>query len=165
MTRYCLVLVAGAAACAVAEEAPPSFDHAEQTRNVSHVLDSLHAHAAAANGQAYFALFAPEAVFFGTDITERWTLEQFRGYAMGRFDQGTGWTYILRPGTRNVEFDPSGTVAWFDEILDNANYGETRGTGVIRLVDGAWRIAQYHLTIPVPNDLASRVVGMIRSID
>lgn len=148
--------------CMGRDEAP-AFDRAEQTRNVSHVLDSLHAYASAANGNAYFALFAPEAVFFGTDITERWTLEQFRGYAMGRFEQGTGWTYVLRPGTRNIEFDPSGTVAWFDEILDNAHYGETRGTGVLRLIDGQWKIAQYHLTIPVPNGLADTLVQMIRA--
>lgn len=156
------LVVATLWACAPADGGVQTFGRAQATRNVSSVLDSLHAYASAANGGAYFALFAPEAVFFGTDATERWSVEEFRGYAQPRFDQGRGWTYVLRPGTRNIEFDPSGTVAWFDEILDNANYGETRGTGVMRLIDGEWKIAQYHLTIPVPNELAAAMVRMIR---
>jgi hypothetical protein len=70
---------------------------------------------------------------------------------------------VPRPGTRHIAFDPSGTVAWFDELLDNAHYGETRGTGVLRRIGGAWKIEQYHLTIPVPNALADTVVKMIRA--
>ena len=93
------------------------------------------------------------------------TVEEFRAYAHPYFEQGRGWTYVLREGTRHVDFDPTGTVAWFDEILDNANYGETRGTGVMRLIDGSWKIAKYHLTIPVPNALADTVVEMIRGLD
>ena len=61
-----------------------------------------------------------------------------------------------------LQVSPDGTVAWFDELLDNANYGETRGSGVLRLSDGNWRISQYHLTIPVPNSLADTVVTIIR---
>jgi hypothetical protein len=30
------------------------------------------------------------------------------------------------------------------------------------MVDGQWRIKQYHLTIPVPNELADEVVKRIR---
>ncbi len=137
-------------------------DRAAATAAVSGVLDSLHHNASVANEEAYFSLFAPEGVFFGTDATERWTVAQFRAYAHPFFARGRGWSYVLRDGTRHIEFDPTGTVAWFDEILDNASYGETRGTGVIRRVNEEWKIAQYHLTIPVPNALADTLVGMIR---
>ncbi len=143
-----------------AQQATP--DRAAATAAVSSVLDSLHRNASVANEEAYFGLFAPEGVFFGTDATERWTVAEFRAYAHPFFERGQGWTYVLRAGTRHVEFDPTGTVAWFDEILDNANYGETRGTGVLRLAGDRWKIAQYHLTIPVPNALADTLVGMIR---
>ena len=37
--------------------------------------------AADANHEAYFAHFAPEAIFFGTDASERWTLQEFEDYA------------------------------------------------------------------------------------
>ena len=58
--------------------------------------------------------------------------------------------------------DASGDTAWFDERLENEHYGECRGTGVLRKADGRWRIAQYNLSIPVPNDLASELVERIR---
>ncbi len=138
-------------------------DASPDTTAVAAVLDSLHRDASRADEDAYFSLFAPDGVFIGTDATERWTVDAFRAYAHPIFQQGRGWTYVVRPGTRHIAFDPGGTVAWFDELLDNESYGETRGTGVLRRVDGAWRIAQYHLTIPVPNALADSVVGMIRA--
>ncbi len=63
----------------------------------------------------------------------------------------------------DVFVSEDGTTAWFDERLFNETYGETRGTGVLVLRDGSWRIAQYNLTIPVPNELASDLVGRIRA--
>ena len=159
------LLVAAVACRSPGDSAVVQFDRARATTAVSAVLDSLHHFASVADEEAYFGLFSPEAVFFGTDATERWTVEQFRAWAHQRFAAGQGWTYVLRAGTRHVEFDPSGSVAWFDEILDNAHYGETRGTGVLRRIDGDWKIAQYHLTIPVPNALADSVVQMIRAME
>lgn len=126
-------------------------------------LDQLHALAARADGPEYFDLFTPDAVFIGTDAAERWTMAQFRAFAEPIFARGRGWTYTLRPGSRNVILSPDGEVAWFDETLDSASYGTTRGTGVLVLTPAGWRIAQYHLTIPVPNDLAEDLVARIRA--
>lgn len=123
------------------------------------VLDDLHRAAAAADEARYFAHFAPDAVFLGTDPGERWTLGAFRRYAHPHFSQGKGWTYVPRPG-RHVTVE--GELAWFDEILDSARYGACRGTGVLRRVDGEWRVAQYSLTFLVPNRLAGRVTALTR---
>lgn len=123
-------------------------------------LDALHAAADRADGERYFALFTDDAIFLGTDATERWTVTEFRAYAAPHFAAGQGWTYEVVD--RHMFLDPVGATAWFDERLANEKYGECRGTGVLRLVGGRWRIAQYNLTIPVPNDLASELVEMIR---
>lgn len=131
-------------------------EHAE----VAAVLDQLHLLASKADEAAYFALFDPQGVFIGTDASERWTIEQFRAYAKPIFAKGKGWTYT--PKERHIDFAPDRSLAWFDELLDNAKYGVCRGTGVVRKVDGRWLIAQYHLTVPVPNELMERVAGMIR---
>ncbi|MHC4989369.1 MAG: nuclear transport factor 2 family protein [Planctomycetota bacterium] len=128
--------------------------------SIASVLDALHDAASRADGARYFALFAPGAVFFGTDATERWTIEEFRSYAQARFDAGQGWTYAVTE--RHVTVGDRRRTAWFDEMLHNEKYGVCRGTGVLVKAGGEWRIAQYHLTIPVPNDLASEVVRMIR---
>jgi hypothetical protein len=161
---HALALLALVAGCTTPPAgAPAAFDAAAATAEVSAVLDALHHNASIADEATYFGLFAPEGVFLGTDATERWTVDQFREYAHPGFSQGRGWTYVLREGTRHIAFAPGGAVAWFDEILDNANYGETRGTGVLRRVGDDWKISQYHLTIPVPNALADTVVAMIRA--
>lgn len=50
--------------------------HAEA--EIERVLDALHAAAARADGQTYFGLFTPDAVFIGTDVRERWSFPEFR---------------------------------------------------------------------------------------
>lgn len=127
---------------------------------IDRVLDDWHAAAAAADEEGYFALFAPDAVFLGTDATERWTREEFRAYAHARFETGTGWTYTGRD--RHVAFSSAGDVAWVDERLDNANYGELRGTGVLVRIDGEWKIAHYNMVFPIPNEIAKDVVVRIK---
>jgi hypothetical protein len=129
--------------------------------DIDTTLNRFHEAASKADGAAYFALFAPEGVFIGTDAAERWTVGEFRAYAMPYFAKGKGWTYL--PRNRHIQLSPQGNVAWFDEILDNASYGVCRGSGVLRRDRGQWLICQYHLTIPVPNDLAREVVKMIRA--
>ncbi len=129
------------------------------------VIDRMHEAAARADGDAYFALFTPDARFIGTDATERWTLDQFRAYARPHFARGQGWTYRPHDRVATVTSDPCRCLVWFDELLDSDAYGLTRGSGVVRLTDDGWRIEQYVLSIPVPNDRARAVVGLIRGDD
>lgn len=147
-----------------ASEAPaapaPSASAADLERaraSVDEVLSAFHRLASEADFDAYFELMADDAVFLGTDATERWTVDEFRGFAAGT----SGWTYDMTE--RHVYVAPDGRTAWFDELLENARYGQTRGTGVLVATDAGWKIAQYHLTIPMPNDLAVEFVERIRA--
>lgn len=161
--RHALALIAGLILLApVAHGA----DSGRPEDAIGRTLDALHAAAAVADGERYFALFAPDAVFIGTDATERWTLAQFRAYALPLFARGTGWVY--RPRERHVTLAalPCACIAWFDELLDSRSYGTSRGTGVlVRGEDGDWRIAQYALTFPIPNDLADELTARIRAVE
>jgi ketosteroid isomerase-like protein len=139
------------AACATA---PPRTD------DVNRVLNDWHNAAANADEQRYFGYAAPEFVFLGTDASERWDLASFRTFAHPYFAKGKAWTFV--PRDRHLQASPSGDVVWFDEKLDSVSYGECRGTGVLRHTRDGWKIAQYNLTIPIPNDLAKTVVQMIR---
>ena len=127
------------------------------------VIDALHAAASSADGAAYFALFAPDARFIGTDATERWTLAEFRAYAEPYFARGQGWTYT--PVERTVTVAPIQCmcIAWFDEALDSQSYGVTRGSGVLRKTRAGWKIEQYVLSFAVPNDRARAVVEAIQA--
>ena len=128
-----------------------------QADAVASVLDDFHQAAADADSARYFGYFAEGAVFFGTDLTERWSVEEFQAYAGPHFRVGRGWHYV--PQEREVFLN--GDTAWFDETLLNESFGMTRGTGVLVNTEEGWKISQYHLTLPVPNDLIYRLVEMI----
>ncbi len=130
------------------------------TRALATVLDDYHDAAAKADGERYFGHFAPEGVFLGTDATERWTVNEFRRYGGAAFERDSAWIFV--PQWRAVEFDPTGTVAWFHEVLHSDSFGECRGTGTARRIDGTWRLTLYDLTVPIPNDLLTGIVEQIR---
>ena len=116
---------------------------------VGAVLDTLHAQAAAANFEGYFAQYHNDAVFMGTDRSEYWPLAEFKSYTQARFADGVGWTYHASERFIHI----SGDTAWFEERLQHDSYGETRGTGVLLRTPSGWKVAQYNLALPIPNDL------------
>ena len=55
-----------------------------------------------------------------------------------------------------------GGVAWFDEDLATPNLGPARGSGaLVRDGQGAWKVAQYNLSIPIPNERFADVKTVI----
>jgi ketosteroid isomerase-like protein len=151
MTRALVTVAAGLAVLAAASAVP-----AGEREAIDAVLDDWHAAAAAADLERYFAHFAADAVFIGTDAGERWTLEEFRAFARPHFERGKAWSFTAVE--RHVSV--SGDVAWFDERLDTPNLGPCRGSGVLVRSAGGWRIAHYVLSLAVPNE----VVGEVRSL-
>ncbi len=127
------------------------------------ILDDFHDAAAKADGSRYFGHFAPDAVFLGTDATERWTLGEFKKFAEPYFSKGKGWTYRLVPGTRHFLASDWGAFA-FDELLDNDKLGRCRGSGVIVWTGSRLQIQQYNLTMTVPNEIAEDVAKQSRSV-
>ena len=133
----------------------------EQRASTDELLDGLHRDAHEGNFQTYFARYIPDAIFLGTDKTERWTIEEFKTYAKPAFADSHGWTY--RVIERNWE--GGGDVRWFDEILFNEKLGYCRGTGVVKLIDNEWKIAHYSLTMLVPNEIAAEVGSQTIKVD
>ena len=127
---------------------------------VGRILDDWHDAAAKADEPRYFAHFAKGGVFLGTDGTERWTVPEFRTYAHPFFARGKAWSF--RSTHRTVTF--RGDVAWFDEDLDTPNLGPARGTGVLVREDRlTWKIAQYNLSVPIPNEHFKDVKALIEA--
>lgn len=141
----------------------PVFAADDSTTAINEVLDSFHEAASRADGDLYFSLFFEDGVFIGTDVSERWTVAEFRAFAEPYFSKGKGWTYT--PKERHIDPGPDGATAWFDEVLWNEKYGTCRGTGVLLLTEEGWRIAQYHLTFPIPNDLSADVTARIKEFE
>ena len=149
MIKTCLLAVCLAVVpFAVPAQSP---DGIFATGAIGGVIDAWHAAAAAADEEKYFSYFTPDAVFLGTDATERWTRDEFRKFAHPYFARGKAWSF--KSVSRWISFAPDRTVAWFDEALDTPNLGPCRGSGVLLLTKAGWKIAQYNLSIPIPNDL------------
>lgn len=155
MRLLTLALIAAASPVVSAAQKPVAITAINTT------LDALHDAASKADGGRYFALFTSDAIYIGTDAAERWTLGEFRAFAEPYFARGTGWTY--KPRSRHVVIAsiPCHCVAWFDELLDSERYGTSRGTGVLVLKNGSWKVSQYALTFPIPNDLAKGMTAEI----
>ncbi|MDB4937336.1 MAG: hypothetical protein JWP87_4308 [Labilithrix sp.] len=147
----------GPAAAAV--DAPP-LPMTEDMARASSTLDRFHAAAAAADEATYFAFFTEGGVFLGTDAKERWTVPEFRAYAHPRFASGKTWSFRATRRDLSVR----GDFAWFDEDLDTPNLGPARGSGVLvrdKAAPLGWKVAQYNLSIPIPNERFADVKKVI----
>jgi hypothetical protein len=133
----------------------------DQVNQINALLDGLHNDAHKGSYEAYFNRYSHDAVFLGTDKTERWTIEEFKAYAKPAFLDGHGWTYKVVD--RNIE--GGGNTRWFDEIVFNEKLGHCRGTGVVKLINGKWKIANYALTMLIPNSVAEEVGSQSMAAD
>jgi len=166
ITVFALLLTACRSSAPLpAHPAERTADSALVDTEVARVLDDWHDAAARADEERYFAHFAEGAVFLGTDATERWTVPQFRAYAHPHFAKGKAWT--MRATRRDITFAwnpaPGVATAWFDEELESLSLGVARGSGVLvrDAKSGAWKIAQYNLSIPIPNDRFKDVKALL----
>ena len=136
-----------------------AMTQADTEVTLASTLDSFHQAAAQADIESYLAAMTDDVVFLGTDGSERWQGQAFRDFARTRFNAGRGWTYS--PVARNITIAADGQTAWFDETLHNDSLGQCRGSGVMVQSGGGWKIAQYNLSVPVPNAMVHEVVADI----
>ena len=141
----------------------PGLLRADATSAVDETLDAFHAAAANADLDAYLALMRPDMVFLGTDGSERWQGQAWRDFVGGHFSAGRGWTY--HPAGRKIALSEGGGIAWFDELLQHDKLGQCRGSGVLVLGGKGWQLAQYNLSVPIPNSMVESVAEVIRASD
>lgn len=137
--------------------------HASDTQDVNAALDGLHEAAARGDAVTYLALLAPDIVFLGTDGSERWQGREFRDFVEEHFVGGRGWTYVSTG--RRISLAGDGHTAWFDEDLANEKLGHCRGSGVLIKGPKGWQIAQYNLSVPIPNAMVLSVVEGITALE
>jgi len=131
--------------------------------SIDNVLNNFHQTAADAEAEAYFDLLSEDAIFLGTDASERWTKEEFKAFVVPYFSKGQGWLYT--PTQRNISLIERGQVAFFDELLASESYGTCRGSGILIKTQQGWKISQYNLSIPMPNGIAKALVKQIKALE
>jgi hypothetical protein len=118
-------------------------------KEINTLLVSWHQAATDANFDDYFGKMDSTSVFIGTAAEEIWTKTQFKNFSKPYFDQGKAWSFETLE--RTIYVNNSGDFVWFDELL-NTWMGTCRGSGVLEKKDNTWKIKQYVLSVPIPND-------------
>jgi len=134
----------------------------KERQHIADLLDSFNVAAARADFNKYFDFYAEDAVFIGTDATENWNKEAFKVWAKPFFDKGQTWNFTSLD--RQIFFDKSGKVAWFDELL-STQMKLCRGSGVLTKQGDDWKVQQYVLSMTIPNSLVDTVVGVKAKIE
>ncbi len=116
-------------------------------KSINNLVDNWHNAASNANLDTFFNCMSNDAVYIGTDPSERWSRKQFYKFCKPYFERGKAWDF--KPYNRKIYTDKNGII-WFDELL-HTWMGTCRGSGVIVKENGTYKIAHYHLSVTVKN--------------
>jgi hypothetical protein len=130
-------------------------DTANNNEHINIMLDSFNEAAAKADFNKYFSYFDDDAVFIGTDATERWDKKSYMAWAKPHFDKGKTWSF--KSLERHIYFNKEGSFAWFDELL-NTRMKICRGSGVLIKKGNEWKILQYVLSMTIPNENTDTII-------
>jgi hypothetical protein len=135
-----------------------SISMAQEKKEISQMLDNWHQAAANADQAIYFDGIDEAGVYIGTDATEIWTKQEFYEWSKPYFDKGKAWSFTAIK--RNIYLSDDRNFAWFDELLQFTG-GVFRGSGVLCKKHGQWKLKQYVLSLPVPNEKFKGVMEVI----
>jgi hypothetical protein len=130
----------------------------KEKAEITQMLSDWHKAAANADQTAYFEGIDENGIYIGTDATEIWTKKEFFEWSKPYFDKGKAWSFVAIQ--RNIYLSEDHSLAWFDELLQFTG-GVFRGSGVLCKKAGLWKIKQYVLSLPVPNDKFNGVMEVI----
>ena len=125
---------------------------------IDKLMTDWHQAAATANFNAYFGVLHENSIYMGTDATERWTKKEFISFAKPFFDRKKAWDF--KAIDRHINVSKDGKTAWIDEVLNTTNMSLCRGSGVLILENGKWKIMQYVLSVTIPNEISNEVTKM-----
>lgn len=125
---------------------------------LNRLMDNWHKDVAQIELEAYFDFMADDFYFLGTDPSERWSKKEFRSFCEPYFNEKKS-TWDFKPIQRNWGISADGSTAWFDESL-NTWMEECRGSGVIKKINGQWKIVHYNLTVLIENEKMDKFIKL-----
>lgn len=124
------------------------------------LMDDWHHAAATGDEKVFFGSMGADAIYIGTDATERWPKAEFESWATQYFERDTAWAF--QPIEREIYYSRHGEVAWFNETLDTW-MGVCRGSGILEKTALGWKLQHYHLAIAVPNDKVKGYLELLKN--
>jgi hypothetical protein len=128
-------------------------------KEIGTLIDNWHRAAAVADEDAFFGSMTENAIYLGTDATERWLRDEMRVWAKPYFDKESAWSF--QSNNRKIYIAENMTIAWFEELLDTW-MGVCRGSGVVVRKDSGWKISHYNLAVTVPNDMINGFIDLVK---
>jgi hypothetical protein len=157
MKKIIFILILAAVSCKSTKNNAVPYEN-----QIDILLNSWHKAAADAKYDSYFDKMTEDAVFIGTDATEKWGKPAFQAYAKPYFDKGKAWSFTVLE--RHIYFDKTKEMAWFDELL-STQMKICRGSGVLVKIDDEWKIKHYVLSMTVPNEDVNAVIKIKAPIE
>ncbi len=119
-------------------------------QSLQKLLDDWHHAAATADEVTFFGMMAQDAVYIGTDASEKWYRDELKTWSKKYFDRDTAWAF--KPITRSIYFSNDYKMAWFEENLET-RMKVCHGSGVLMLENKVWKIKHYVLSAAIPNEM------------
>jgi len=126
---------------------------------INELMDNWHLAAATADEDVFFeGTMTEDAIYLGTDASERWLRDELKEWSKQFFEKDKAW--VFKAKQRNIYFSNDGKTAWFEEMLDTW-MGDCRGSGVLELSSEGWQLKHYDLSMLVPNDKVDAYLKLI----
>ena len=130
----------------------------DPVKDINTLMDAWHLAAAKGDEDTFFGSMTKEAIYIGTDKTERWLRDELKEWSKKYFDRPTAWDF--KPIERKVYLSDDGQYGWFNETL-NTWMGVCRGSGILTKKPVGWKIEQYHLSVTIDNDKINGFLDVI----
>jgi len=134
-----------------------TMESEDQKAVINKSMDIWHELAANADKQ-FFDFMTADAIYIGTDATERWTKTEFMKFAIPYFDKGKAWSF--KAIERNIYLSTDEKTGWFEELLDTW-MGQCRASGVLEFTSNGWQLSHYQLSVTVPNDKIKAFIQLV----
>lgn len=132
----------------------------ENTKEILNTfIDNWHLAAATSDEDAFFGSMSEDAVYLGTDATERWSREEMREWSKAYFQRESAWDF--KATIRQIYLSDNGEYAWWEENLDTW-MGECRGSGLLQKYPDGWKIKHYDLSVTLPNDKIKAFMELVK---
>lgn len=128
-------------------------------QQVHRFMDAWHHAAATADQNVFFGSMAADAIYLGTDASERWLRDELKSWSAKYFKGDKAWDFT--PYDRQLYWSDNQRVVWFEELLDTW-MGTCRGSGVLMRAGDSWVLKHYDLAVMVPNDVIEDFIDLVK---
>ncbi|MCO6461681.1 MAG: nuclear transport factor 2 family protein [Saprospiraceae bacterium] len=126
--------------------------------NQDKAIDAWHNAAAAGDSATFFGLMTEDAIYLGTDLSERWDRASM-ARDLGKYFRGRKAWHFVPYNRHYLELKDNNKIL-FDESLKTW-MGPCKATGMLTKTRGSWKISYYNLSVAVPNQYVKQYTKLL----